>query len=238
MATPSLLQIDDRDPLIFYSPNTSWIRGGAAGDFDGTSTLTSSTGASATLTFTGMQFLFPPKFYASKYVIDATQKGTGISVWGTIQLLTPNTSTYVVSSYSIDDGPTTTFNATEKAGYQFQQKLFQSDTLTGSTPHTIVATLVNNATFFIDYFLVIPTANSTSTSGLSSNSPSSLVGPVTVSGADSTITASAGPQSHSTRNSLGPIVGGTLGGLVLVIFAILAFLFCCKRRKDKNQMSE
>ena len=53
MTTPSLLQIDDRDPLVFYSPNTSWTRGGVASDFDSTSTLTHATGASATLTFTG-----------------------------------------------------------------------------------------------------------------------------------------------------------------------------------------
>lgn len=58
MTTPSLLQIDDRDPLIFYSPNTSWTRGGAPSDFDGTSTFTSTAGASATLTFTGMHPVF------------------------------------------------------------------------------------------------------------------------------------------------------------------------------------
>jgi len=194
MTTPSVLQIDDRNPLIFYSPNSSWTRGGNTADFDGTSTLTHATGASATLTFTG----------------------TGISVWGTIQLLQPNTTTYVVSSYSVDGGPTTIFNATETAGYQFQQKLFQSATLNDSAPHTIVVTLVNNGTFFIDYFLVIP-AGATSTSAPSSN------------------TAGAGDQSHSSRVPLGPAVGGTLGGLALLIIAILAFLLCYKRRKDKNQ---
>ena len=61
MATPSVLQIDDRNPLIFYSPNNSWIRGGAASDFNGTSTSTHTAGASATLTFTGMHSI-PPAF--------------------------------------------------------------------------------------------------------------------------------------------------------------------------------
>ena len=66
MATPSLLQIDDRNPLVFYSPNTSWTRGGAAADFDGTSTFTATTGGSATLTFTGMHFI-PPVLFFSKF---------------------------------------------------------------------------------------------------------------------------------------------------------------------------
>ena len=148
-------------------------------------------------------------------------KGTGISVWGTIQLLTANTTTYVLSSYSVDGGTATTFNATEKVGYQFQQKLFQSATLSDSGPHTIVATLENNGTFFIDYFLVIP-AGATLTS----------------SGVDSSTTAGAGARSHSSRVPLGPVVGGTLGGIALLIIAVLAFLLCCKRRKEKKQMRE
>jgi hypothetical protein len=130
-----------------------------------------------------------------------------------------------VSSYSINKGPTTIFNATETAGYQFQQKLFQSARLNDSVPHTIVVTLINNGTFFIDYFLVIPS--------------SSLAGPTTVSGADSSATASAGDRSQSSRVSLGPAVGGALGGFALLIVAILAVWLCCKRRrKDKNQRSE
>ena len=59
MATPNLLQIDDHNPLVFYSPNTSWGRGGVVSDFDNTSTFTTATGASATLTFTGMHFILP-----------------------------------------------------------------------------------------------------------------------------------------------------------------------------------
>ena len=146
----------------------------------------------------------------------------------------------MLSSYSIDGGPTTTFNATEQAGFQFQQKLFQSATLTNSTPHTIVVTAVNNASFFIDYFLVIPAgATSTSTSSSTpSSTPSSSTVSTTVSTSDSSTTASAGAQTQSTRVSLGPVVGGTLGGLALLIIAILAFFLCCKRRRDKNQMRE
>ena len=227
MATPSLLQIDDRNPLVFYSPNSSWTRGGAASDFDGTSTFTATTGASATLTFTGMPHFMSPSFFKKKSSYSPL-KGSEISVWGTIQFLQPNTTTYVVSSYSIDNGSTTIFNATESAGFQFQQKLFQSARLNESISHTIVVTLVNNGTYFIDYFLIVPSDATTSTSASSSAT-------------DSSTTAGAvnGSQSHSSRVSLGPVVGGTLGGLALLIIAILAFLLCCKkRRKDKNRMRE
>ena len=151
-------------------------------------------------------------------------KGSGISVWGTIQLLQPNTPTFVVSSYSINNGPTTIFNATEKAGYQFQQKLFQSAELDDTVPHTIVVTLVNNGTFFIDYFLIVP-AGATSTSATSSST-----------------TTGAGAQSNSSGSAglrVGPIVGGTISGVLLIIIVvILALLLRRKRRKDKNRKRE
>ena len=139
-----------------------------------------------------------------------------------------------MSSYAINKGPTTIFNATEKAGYQFQQKLFQSARLNESVPHTLVVTLVNNGTFFIDYFLIVPSGVASSSASTTSN-PTGLT---TVSGADSTTTAGAGAQSHSSRLSIGPVVGGTIGGLVLLIIAISVVLLCCKRRKDKDQIRE
>jgi hypothetical protein len=145
----------------------------------------------------------------------------------------------VLSSYSVDGGPTTIFNATETAGYQFQQKLFQSSTLNDSVPHTIVVTLDNNASFFIDYFLVIPTGTTSNTSkSAPSSHPFTLTAPMTVSGAVSSTTAGTGAQSHSNTVPLGPAVGGALGGLALLIISILAVFLCCKRRKDKNQKSE
>ena len=80
MATPNLLQIDDHNPLVFYSPNTSWGRGGVASessDFDGTSTFTTVTGASATLTFTGMHFI--PVLSLVLYLILTPPKAQGLA---------------------------------------------------------------------------------------------------------------------------------------------------------------
>ena len=142
----------------------------------------------------------------------------------------------MLSSYSIDGGPTTTFNATEAAAFIFQQKLFQSATLTDSTPHTLVVTLVNNGTLFIDYFLVIP---STSSSSAVVTSTSTRTGTIssTFSSTLSTSTG-AGGQFQSNKVSIGGAVGGSLGGLALLIVAILAVWMCRKRPKDKNQMRE
>jgi hypothetical protein len=72
MATPSLLQLDDRNPLIFYSPNSSWTRGGNVSDFDDTSTFTDAIGSSATLTFTGMHFIPPVLFFQVVFKIFST----------------------------------------------------------------------------------------------------------------------------------------------------------------------
>ena len=133
-----------------------------------------------------------------------------------------------MSSYSIDGGNETIFNATEQVGYQFQQKLFQSATLNDSIPHTIVVTLVNNGTFFIDYFLIVPAGGAISTSASSS-----------VSAAGSSTTAGAGARPHQILVPLGPVIGGTLCGFALIVIAILAFFLCRRRRKDKkNRMRE
>jgi hypothetical protein len=150
----------------------------------------------------------------------------------------------VLSSYSVDGGPSTIFNATEAATYQFQQKLFQSATLTDSASHTLVVTLVNNGTLYLDYFLVIPstsTTTSSSSAGASSSNPSSVTGTMMVGGVGSSTlsstlstTTGAGAQSQSNRVTIGAAVGGSLGGLALLIIAVLAVFFCRKRRKDKN----
>ena len=78
MATPSLLQIDDHNPLVFYSPNSSWTRGGNTADFEDTSTFTTTTGASATLTFTGIHFIPPVLFFFPSSILMDRPKAQGL----------------------------------------------------------------------------------------------------------------------------------------------------------------
>jgi len=220
MAVPGVIQIDDRNPLIYYSPNASWTRGGNASDYDATSTFTSTPGASASITFSGRVQSF------HIYVLtNWTTKGIGISVWGTIDRL--DTPAFVLSSYSVDGGPTTTYNATVQPQFQFQQNFFQSGTLTPAS-HTLVVTyLTSNGRYFIDYFFITP-----------SNSPITATSTSPVSSSSSSVSTSiTAGNSHSSGVRIAPIVGGSLGGLALIIIMVLVVLVIWLRNKrvKKNQ---
>ena len=53
----SVTVYDDRDALVVYSSSPGWTRGGNVSDFDGTSTWSTSAGASFTFKFTGLYLL-------------------------------------------------------------------------------------------------------------------------------------------------------------------------------------
>ncbi|KDR71315.1 hypothetical protein GALMADRAFT_798553 [Galerina marginata CBS 339.88] len=53
MATVAAHYIDDHDPIINYTPAGSWTRGGNVSDYQGTSTFSSTPGATASITFSG-----------------------------------------------------------------------------------------------------------------------------------------------------------------------------------------
>jgi len=137
----------------------------------------------------------------------------------------------VLSSYSIDAGPTTTYNATEQPAYQFQQNFFQSGPLE-SSPHTLVVTqLTNDARLIIDYFVIIP-PNSSITLAQTSTLPTSATLPST-----SAVVAPP-PGGDGAKNPAAAIIGGTLGGLALIGIAALAFWLIRKRAKNNHQQRE
>jgi hypothetical protein len=43
------------------------------------------------------------------------------------------------------------------------------------------------------------------------------------------------PPPHSNKSNIGAIVGGTVGGVAVLIIAICGFLFCLRRRKRNQQ---
>lgn len=49
----TILTLDDRSPLLEYSPGGNWTHVGVSGDFNGTTTGTNMSGASVTLQFNG-----------------------------------------------------------------------------------------------------------------------------------------------------------------------------------------
>ena len=239
MATLAVLYVDDRDPLIFYKPNSSWTRGGNVSDYDATSTFSGAPGASASITFSGRHLcpLFQALLCPDIFFNNWTLKGTGISVWGTIDHLDPSIPEFVQSSYSIDGGPTAIHNATEQPQFQFRQNFFQSDSLVPGS-HTLVVTHLtnnNNARLFIDYFLVIPPNSSITlapTSTLSTSATSSSSAVITAP------PAGDGAKSHSGTTPTAAIIGGSLGGLALIGIAVFVFWLFRKRVKNNRKRRE
>jgi hypothetical protein len=233
MAAPVVLYVDDRNPLISYTPNSSWIRGGNVFDYERTSTVSSTPGTSASITFSGRRKFpfFQALLCSDTFSIIGCLKGTGISVFGRIERLSPGIPEFVLSSYSVDDGPTTTCNATEQSAYQFQQNFFQSGPLEPS-PHTLVVTqLTNNARLIIDYFVIIP-PNSSLALASTSMMPTS-----TTSSSTSAVIAPS-PGEDGARTPTAAIIGGTLGGLALIGIAALVFWLIRKRAKNSHQQRE
>ncbi|KDR67432.1 hypothetical protein GALMADRAFT_147205 [Galerina marginata CBS 339.88] len=211
MTSPGVVYIDDRDPVVVYKPN--WNRGGNASDYLSTSTSTHVPGSTANLSFSG----------------------TGVSVWGTVQVLNPNEPSNVLLSFSVDDGPPMTHNIAELPVFQFQQNVFQSDSLAPST-HTLVVTLENRASFFLDYFLVIPLDSTSSTTLAATTSPSAppTTSEPSLSHPSPTMSAVADANFHSKGVPIDTIVGGTLGGFALLCIAILAVWLGYQRGKSKG----
>lgn len=225
MSTATLVY-DDHDPSISYSTG-QWGQAGVIEEYKSTTSWTSKKGATATLTFSG----------------------TSVSVWGTIS----NVGDAPMSSYSIDGGAEEIYNATLSKIIQYQRPFFQSKQLTPAS-HTLVITVLSNsenAFFFLDYISVTPNAiasssTSSTTSSLSSTTsssfstlstivPSPTLGFDTVSSVTTTLSATTSPADSSQENlPLGPIIGGSLSGLALLIFAFIGFLFLRRKSKDRS----
>jgi len=164
--------------------------------------------------------------------------GTSVSVWGTIS----NFGDAPISSYSIDGGAEETYNATILQNIQYQLQFFQSKGLTLASHTLVITILTEDARFFLDYISVTP--NVTASPPLSSSlapylSASSTLTPrVSSRTAPAVITtlSATTPSLDSAKDKLpvGPIIGGALGGLALLTFAFIGFMFLWKKSKDRS----
>ncbi|KJA18639.1 hypothetical protein HYPSUDRAFT_79059 [Hypholoma sublateritium FD-334 SS-4] len=119
--------LDDRDPSIIYQGG--WLQGGTPFNFDGTTTWINHTGPTVSMTFTG----------------------TRIAVFGTVP--PAGSGPAPGSMYSIDGGPKTAFQATQKAGAQYQNLFFQSGILDVAVAHTLgIEHSINHTPFILDFF--------------------------------------------------------------------------------------
>jgi len=184
-----------------------------------------------------------------------------------------------ISSYSIDGGDATIFNASKiLRAVQYRRQFFQSNVLTAGSHTLVITTLADNAFFVLDYFeitrlgatpptpiqpqLVSASDSTPSRSVLSSTpvifptpSPHVVASSITTSSGITTAPSgiSTAPSGISTAPSgistapyvtafpvasskaerpLGPIIGGALGGLALLIIGFIAFMFF-RRANDR-----
>ena len=117
---------------------------------------------------------------------------------------------------------------------QYNQKFYRSKALTPGTHKLTVTSLVGDVSFFIDYLLLTPNPN-TSSSMLPSGNSSTV-------GTSVSSSASTGPSQtpDSNSNTTAPnittptVVGGVLAGLGVLALLAALFLFLKTRQATKK----
>ena len=153
-------------------------------------------------------------------------------------------------SIDVDGQPTTTYaidgevvaNYTSPViapGYfTINTVFFQSQTLVDGD-HTLVITTTNGTRpnrYWLDYFQYTASPVVSSSSSTSSSSVlSSTVQPS--SSSSSPVSSSTSAVSSSSRVKVGPIVGGVLGGIAILVIAALLLFICVKIRRNKRKVS-
>jgi hypothetical protein len=182
-----------------------------------------------------------------------TTSGISLSWFGYIKH--PSSRFETTGTYSIDGEPPINFTLSGlppgpgSTSTLSNQKFFQIDQLS-PTSHKLQVQYAGSDSktpLTLDYLIIqngtssstttptssLPTSTSsypTSTSSLPT-STSSLPGPTST---EITVSATSSPNG-SVR--VGPIVGGVIGGLALLVFAILGLLFLLRRRHERNVSS-
>lgn len=127
-----------------------------------------------------------------------------------------------ISTYTVDDGSPVVFTASSNVTQtQYGQTFFLQQSLFASE-HTLVINVTRASAqtpFLFDYIGFIPISsptNSLAPSGIPSPSPSTV----------------AGYDNKGSPPPFGPIVGGVVGGLALLVFVGLGLFFLFGRRRD------
>lgn len=120
---------------------------------------------------------------------------------------------------------------------------FQSTTLPDGE-HTLEITFTNATRpnrYWLDYiqYTASITPSESSSSSLSSTDlPSPALEPSSSTVSQSEVASPSGAASSSSRTQVGPIVGGTLGGIaIIVIAALLLLIYLRLRRRDSKKVS-
>ncbi|KAF9456711.1 hypothetical protein BDZ94DRAFT_1274990 [Collybia nuda] len=146
-------KVDDRDPRVEYLPDPGlWMLGGVQEEFDSTTHGTAMTGSQVRFTF----------------------QGPYVNVFGTISNVPPYPGA-PISTYSLDGSSPQEFHPAPPNGISYRQAFYRSPWLEYKQ-HVLIITFTasSNASFWLDYFEIIPNEASTSPS---SSLPPSVTSP-------------------------------------------------------------
>ncbi|KAF9561139.1 hypothetical protein CPC08DRAFT_707577 [Agrocybe pediades] len=164
--------------------------------------------------------------------------GVSLAWYGFIPAEFPKVAT--TGQYSVDGGAPVSFFLkglpADGTTTVYNQKFFET-TQYPAGPHTIVVTYLGNGAqntpLTLDYLVVQNGTFPSSPSGPSSSSSSSSSSgnlPTSGPGPDH-----AGNNTSSKSSNTGAIAGGVVGGIILIMFAVLAFLYLRRREKKIAQ---
>ncbi|KAJ7055759.1 hypothetical protein C8F01DRAFT_1157620, partial [Mycena amicta] len=174
----------------------AWVQEGSEQDFMGTSQRIPGAGSKLTLEF----------------------EGRGTSVFGTVN------NNVALASITVDGKLPQTFTPASNA-IALNTCFYTSPISLADGNHTLVFTAETDSALWVDYFLVLPSLDSSPTSS----------GPTTSTGTPSSSATSSIPfSSPSHRNNTGIIVGSVVGAL-LVLACIAALLWFCIRRRNRRR---
>lgn len=137
------------------------------------------------------------------------------------------------ATYSIDGHSPITFNlngaSAVDTGVQYNQVFFHSNQLSPGLHNLDVVYLGNSATTPLTLYEVFLENNTSSSSSSTSSSSSETP----TSSSTSTSTGFSNQRTTNHSSNLGPIIGAVVGGLALIVFAILAIFFL-RRRNNRS----
>lgn len=150
--------------------------------------------------------------------------GTAVGVAGTVLPLNAGQKS-PTSVYTLDDSPPVTFTAPSNATEEIPDSQFFVRNFLTAGVHKLVINITyveTHVPYLLDYVEYLPPVLASSSS-LSINAPSQT-GPLAIP------SFTGAPQQSSSKTPVGAIVGGTIGGVALLVFTALGMWFFCRRR--------
>jgi len=249
----STIRFDDRDTIATYAPHRAWGRAGQEGEHNETTTWTRRAGSTATVQFTGTriqvygtvgQAPLPPP--ASAYAVDdalpsvyqaeaerAAQFGVLFFDSG---VLPPEPPEHTLTIALETDDAALWLDYFEVTPVEEEDEepdagtpTNGTDTTAGGDEPTPVLPTTSDTASSTDYLSLepsIPTDGgiAASTAGPNATDP-------TLDGAGGADHESSGTTGAAARFPLGPVLGGVLGGIALLVLAVILFIYARKYRR-------